>query len=254
MTSSPALSDADDIFASRFDPARVGKNQFHDPADIMLFMHIPKTAGMSVGKALQEGFDVFHPVSWEQTARSFRHKSRAALYARTDGQPRRQVLMGHFGWPEVMFWKTHELPVKCATIIRDPLARFVSNYRYNCSERHPQHAQFRDRFPTMESYAQDLSNDYQLTLMTGAFYSFEQALEKLARHYSFIGLTEHLGASLAHFNRSHGLPKLVEHRENTASERPRKEAAEIPDAVVNLVGEKSRNDQRLHDLLSRFYG
>lgn len=241
-------SHAAEIFRSRFAPDRVADHTYHTPNDIILFMHIPKTAGMSVGKALQAGFDIFHPVSWENTNPSFRNKTRQALYRRSDtANPCRQVLMGHFSWAEVMYWRHQDLPVKCATIIRDPLARFVSNYRYNISERHPQHAAFAERYPTLESYAEMLPYDYQLSLMTGAFYSFDHALEKLNANYSFIGVTEHLGASLEHFRRSHGLPDLQEHRENTGS-GPKAET-EISDAVRNMVGEKSRNDARLHQLV-----
>ncbi|OED47232.1 hypothetical protein AB838_16565 [Rhodobacteraceae bacterium (ex Bugula neritina AB1)] len=241
-------------FEDRFSPAHVAPGSFREDADIILFMHIPKTAGMSVGKALQDAFDVFHPVSWENTGKSFRQKSKQALYRRTAPAPARQVLMGHFAWSDVMFWKVHELPIKCATIIRDPLDRFVSNYRYNCSSKHPQNAAFCARFPQMEDYARQLPNDYQLGLMTGAFYSFDHALEKLCRYYSFIGVTEHLGASLRHLRLSHGLEaELAEHRENTGGSRTAGAQDDIPDAVRNLVGEKSRNDLRLHQLALRCF-
>ncbi|MFV1462743.1 sulfotransferase family 2 domain-containing protein [Phaeobacter sp. JH57H2] len=245
---------AETAFEARFAPRLVAPEAYHDPNDVILFMHIPKTAGMSVGKALQAAFDIFHPVSWENTNQSFRNKTRKALYRRSDeANPCRQVLMGHFGWSDVMYWRHQELPLKCATIIRDPLDRFVSNYRYNTSDKHPQHEAFAARYPTLEAYAQALPLDYQLSLMTGAFYSFDHALEKLNRYYSFIGVTEHLGASLQHFRRSHGLAaELAEHRENTGSKA--KAAEEIPDAVRNIVGEKSRNDARLHQLVSRCYG
>ncbi|APG49353.1 Sulfotransferase family protein (plasmid) [Phaeobacter porticola] len=244
---------AETAFEARFSPRLVAAETYHDPNDVILFMHIPKTAGMSVGKALQEAFDIFHPVSWENTNQSFRNKTRKALYRRSDAaNPCRQVLMGHFAWSDVMYWRHQELPLKCATIIRDPLDRFVSNYRYNTSDKHPQHEAFAARYPTLESYARVLPYDYQLSLMAGAFYSFDHALEKLNAAYSFIGVTEHLGASLQHFRRSHGLAELTEHRENTGNQA--KAAEDIPDAVRNIVGEKSRNDARLHQLARRCYG
>ena len=245
-------SQAERIFESRFSPRLVAEDTHREADDVILFMHIPKTAGMSVGKALQAAFDVFHPVSWENTNQSFRNKTRKALYRRTDeANPCRQVLMGHFGWSDVMYWRNQELPLKCATIIREPLDRFVSNYRYNTSEKHPQHESFTSRYPTLEAYAKALPTDYQLSLMTGAFYSFDHALEKLSRYYSFIGVTEKLGASLNHFRRSHGFAELAEHRENTGYAHGGTE--EIPDAVRNIIGEKSRNDTRLHQLLCRCY-
>ena len=237
-------------FENRFSPAKVAPGAFADDNDVILFTHIPKTAGMSVGKALQGAFDRFYPVSWQNTAKSFRFQTREALYHRTQ-TPLRRVLMGHFAWSEINFWKVQELPVKAASIIRDPLARTVSNYNYNCSEKHPANAQFKERFPTLEEYAENLPQDYQLHTMIGMFYSFDHALEKLASYYSFIGVTEHLGASLAHFGVSHGLEGLEEHRENQGMIPASNE--QITDEVRNIVMEKSHNDNRLHELLMNYY-
>jgi hypothetical protein len=241
-------------FLQHFASDQVSAGEHYDANDITLFMHIPKTAGMSVGKALQSAFDIFHPVSWENVGRSFRNKTRIALQNRMANPPVRQVLMGHFSWAEVMVWKNHELPIKCATIIRDPLDRFVSNYRYNCSAKHPHSEQFRTRFPNMEDYAQNLPHDYQMNLMLGMFYSFDHALEKLVRYYSFLGVTEYLDQSLEHYRQSHGLPQMVMHRENTADSRPKTDQGEeIPDSVVNLVRNKSHNDMRLHQLICQSF-
>ncbi len=240
-------------FEDRFDPARVPADAFYDDSDIILFAHIPKTAGMSVGKALQEAFDVVHSVGWENVHQSFRSKSRQALYARSNRKCR-QVLIGHFGWGEIQVWRNQELPIKSATVIRDPLARFLSNYNYNCSPKHPDNESFNARFPTIEDYARDLQIDYQTHLLIGLFYDFDHALELLTKYYSFIGTTEHLGASLEHFRISHGLKgPLHEHHEN-AGTIPAPAAADVPPHVREMVEEKSRNDMRLHALVSGFYG
>lgn len=237
-------------FEDRFHPAKVAPGTFADTNDVILFTHIPKTAGMSVGRTLQQAFDVFHGVHWENVGKEFRTATRLALYQRTV-MPRRQVLMGHFSWAEIMFWKNQELPIKAASIIRDPLARAVSNYNYNCSNKHPRNGAFKGKFPTLESYVDSLPFDYQLNTLIGAFYSFDQALELLTRYYSFLGLTEHLGASLNHFEASHGLKGVEEHEVNKATKPATDD--QITDVVRNIVLEKSHNDQRLFELLSSFY-
>ena len=237
-------------FQARFDPAKVAPNAFKTNNDVILFLHIPKTAGMSVGKTLQNAFDQFHPIAWENVGQSFRFRTRKALYDRSCNTCR-QVLMGHFSWADIQYWRNQELPIQCATIIRDPLDRFVSNYNYNCSDAHPGSAEFRERFPKMEDYAHQLPNDYQLYTMIGAFFDFDHALELLTKYYSFIGVTEHLGASLTHFQTSHGLAKtLREHRENKSQTLVQ---VEIPDLVRQIVDAKSRNDLRLHRLVRDFY-
>lgn len=237
-------------FKARFDPAQVAPDTFKSDSDVILFLHIPKTAGMSVGKTLQGAFDQFHPVSWENVGQSFRFRTRRALYERSRHNCR-QVLMGHFSWTEVQYWRNQELPIQCATIIRDPLARFVSNYNYNCSDAHPNNAEFRERFPTMEAYARHLPNDYQLYTMVGAFFDFDHALQMLTKYYSFIGLTERLGTSLTHFQTSHGLVQpLEEHRENKAKTPPKDE---ISATVRKIIADKSQNDMRLHEMVRDFY-
>lgn len=244
-------SDILKAFQSRFAPKHGNKNLFQTNNDVILFLHIPKTAGMSVGKALQDSFDQFHPILWENIGQSFRRCTRSALYQRSH-TPCRQVLMGHFSWSELQYWRNQELPIQCATIIRDPLDRFVSNYNYNCSDKHPTNKEFQERFPTMEDYAHKLPHDYQLQTMIGAFFDFDHALELLTKYYSFIGVTEHLGDSLSYFQTSHGLNKtLQEHRENSGKPSTQ---ADIPQRVRDIVAEKSVNDHKLHQLISSFYG
>lgn len=239
-------------FRARFDPAVVPDGAYEDDGDVVLFVHIPKTAGMSVGRALRDAFDVFHPINWANIPASFRDRTKEALYLRTDGQPRRQVIMGHFGWPEMQFWRNQELPIKAASIIRDPVARIVSNYNYNLSEAHPAHQAFGERFPTLEAYVDSVPNDMQLNMLIGAFWSFDHALELLAKYYSFLGATERLGPSLNHFARSHGLgARLDEHRENVGAKPAEEE--DIPSSVRDRVLERSRNDLRLHEMVLRLY-
>jgi hypothetical protein len=237
-------------FRDKFDPARVKPDAFRDPNDVVLFVHLPKTAGMSVGKSLRDAFDVFYGVAWEEVNKSFRQMTQRACYLRSH-TPCRQVLMGHYGWNEVSMWADAGMPVKCATITRDPVARILSNYNYNTSDAHPNRDKFMDRHPTLDSFARSQPNDFQLTRMVGLFYSFEQALEKLIANYSFLGITESLPTSLDHFSRSHGLPDLKEHHVNVArriSERP-----EHDPAVIKLIRSKSHNDLRLHALLKTLF-
>lgn len=239
-----------DAFLNRFSPHRTVPDQFKADSDVVLFVHIPKTAGISVGKTLQDAFDEFRGVDWKEVTPTFRHQVRMALYLQTQ-EKKRQVIMGHYGWAELLVWKSHELPMKCATVMRDPVARMVSNYNYNCSDAHPEHVTFKERYPTLKAFVQAVPIDMQMSLAIGYIDSFETALEKFIRHYSFLGVTEHLGRSLAHLGRSHGLPKLTEYRENVGKIRP--EPA-LPADVLQRIESRSYNDRKMHRLLMRMYG
>ena len=236
-------------FLDRFSPQRVAPDAFRAEADTMLFVHIPKTAGMSVGRSFQVTFDVFRGVHWQEVTKSFRNQTREAIYLQSQGRAR-QVIMGHYGWPELQIWRNHEMPMKCGTILRDPVARTISNYNYNCSAAHPDNEGFRTRFPTLEAYVQQVQYDVQVTQALGLVCSFENVLTKLLNHYTFLGLTEHLSASLAHLARSHGLPKPQEFRENVGKTR---EAEVIADDLRQQIEARCHNDRKLHSLLMRVY-
>lgn len=237
-------------FIEAFSPNFVPENYYYETADTMLFIHIPKTAGVSVGRSFKESFDVFYSIKWDNIPNSFRAETRQAIYCQTQGN-RRQVIMGHFGWPEMQIWRNHEMPMKCGTIFRDPVTRAISNYNYNCSTAHPAHESFRDKFPTLDSYIQKMPIDVQLTQAIGLVNSFENALTKLTNYYTFLGVTEHLSASLAHLRRTHGLPDLKEYRENVGKKTAGQEAL---GKQRQAIEDRSYNDLKIHKLLMRIYG
>lgn len=236
-------------FITRFSPNHVAADKFMENSEVMLFIHIPKTAGVSVGRSLHEAYDYFHGVEWNNIPQSFRKLAQQALYKQTY-KPERHVLMGHFGWPEIQMFRNHEIPIKCGTILRDPVARAISNYNYNCSQAHPANEEFRDRFPTLASYVERMPNDVQITQSIGIIGSFKNAMEKYIKYYSFIGVTERLSTSLTHLARSHGLSKLVEHHNNAG---PLYKKSEVPQNLIEQILQRSRNDKRIHELMMRLY-
>lgn len=235
-------------FVRRFCPAAVEKNQFQASSDTMLFVHIPKTAGMSVGKAMQQAFDQFYGVEWNNIGPSFRKLARHAAYLQSRG-PVRQVIMGHYGWNELQVWRNQELAIKSGTILRDPVQRMISNFNYNSSDAHPAHQDFIKRYPTIERYIKSTSFDVQLTQAIGFVSSFDDVLAKLTRYYTFIGVTERLGQSLAFLSRSHGLPPIKEYHTNVGT----KPASQLPDAVRELILDRNHNDTKIHALMLRLY-
>lgn len=235
-------------FIDRFAPDRVARDRFRDSSDTVLFVHVPKTAGVSVGKALQMAFDRFHGVEWNNVPTAFRKAMRQAVYDQSRGNVR-QVIMGHFGWPELQVWRQHDLQVKAGTILRDPVDRVISNFNYNSSDAHPARAEFVKRFPTIESFVRSTGYDVQLTQAIGFVASFDDVLAKLTAHYSFLGVTERLGPSLAHLSRTHGLPPITEFRANVGS----KPADDLDPAVRTLILDRNHNDVKIHTLLLRLY-
>lgn len=237
-----------DTFLCRFAPSHVEDDRYKADSDTMLFVHIPKTAGVSVGKAFQQSFDRFYSVQWDNIGPSFRQSTRAAAYEQTR-QAGRQVIMGHFGWPEIQVWRNHEMPAKCGAIFRDPASRMVSNFNYNSSSAHPGRASFIEKFPDLETYVKDSALDFQITQAVGFVSSFEQVLAKLNKYYTFLGVTEGLASSLRHLSASHGLPRFSVHRENVGKSR----TEQIDRRAIEMIDDRSHNDRKLHRLICRIY-
>lgn len=245
----PAMS-AEAAFRARFDPAATAPGAYAEPDDIVLFVHIPKTAGVSLGASLQSAFDRFHGVKIAREGRSFDAMAARALRIRSE-RPCRQVIAGHFDWGRIEAWRAMGRPAKAISVVRSPLERLVSHYNYNSSARHPDREAFRRKFPTLLDFAKTRPADPQLRQLIGPFETFEEALEKLAAHYTFLGVTERLDKSLAHLALSHGLPPMTQERRNAAR---RAVAAEtIPAEVREVVTGRSVNDRRLHALLLACY-
>lgn len=236
-------------FRQTFFPSNVEPNRFARSSDIVLFVHIPKTAGMSIGKALRDSFDRFHAVPWGDIQPSFERLIESALNEwPSDGK--RHVIIGHYSHRQIRQWKKAGLPVKAASILRDPVARTVSQYNYNCSSRHPPHERFKARFPTLEHFVTNMRRDPQIVQMVGPFQTFDQVLRRLTRDFSFLGTTEHLGRALDHFSTSHGLPPLAEYHQNAAKARA---PTDCPPGIAETIEEKCANERRLHTLLKQAY-
>lgn len=236
-------------FKAKFDPSRTDAGAFATPDEIMLFVHIPKTAGMSLGLTLQKAYDVFRPVAWDRVVESFDEETRAAYADRSVG---RQVVIGHYGWPRIAELKAAGLPVQAGSFLRDPAARLASNYDYNCSPAHPWHADFRAQYPTFDAYIEGFQPNFQCMKLGGEEATLPQVIETLVTDYTFLGLTEAFGASLRHLGRSHGLAGLTEFTQNRApNDSPR---TRITRAARERIYARHGDDLRLVRLLKDLYG
>jgi hypothetical protein len=81
------------------------------------------------------------------------------------------------------------LPV---TMLRDPISRLVSDYRFRTSKNHPQHAHARAMYPSFRHFVEHESNQNVLFdyLCASPEDSMQQVVDNLMKNFLFVGVQE----------------------------------------------------------------
>ncbi len=223
------------------------KNLFKEEDDVTLFVHIPKTAGMSLGAGLFKCFDEVHPIPWNDintASNKVFHKIADSLAYE---EKIRRIVPGHFKFQHMKSYINNQVPFKAISFMRDPVKRMISNYNYNCSEAHPPHVEFKGKFPTLRDFVTTRPKDEQLKQLVGIYSSYGQAFDLLTSYYQFIGLTEFYEKSTKLLSLSFGLAEIETYKVNQAKKKEEKE--EIKQEDIDLIREKTRIEQRVFDYL-----
>lgn len=207
-------------FRDRFDPTRVPAGAYADPRAVRFFLHVPKTAGSAFNLSLMEGFDRVHtlPFDWQEADLERVWRDAAARHVASRKTPPKEIIVGHVRYRDVRDFLRGEQPISLLGMIRNPADRMLSNFNYNTSDTHPNHERFRREYKSFEDYVDAELNrpDRQLLYLSGQGGTLRKRLKFLKRQFSFLGVTEHFAASLAHLERSQGLPPLHQYVSNTA--------------------------------------
>ncbi len=124
---------------------------------LWLFVHVPKTAGSSLNGELVPILSPSHHIFVDYNAldrRPFHEMLEESVSRFIDlaGTRRYAYCTGHINAGHVSRIARSVPDVRPMTLLRDPVSRFVSDYRYQCSPMHPGHEEFRRHHPAIESY------------------------------------------------------------------------------------------------------
>jgi hypothetical protein len=202
----PQLSLAD-LFAGRFDAyftaARAGR-------PLWLFVHVPKTAGSSLNAELAPilppsahifiDYSKLNSAELQQSYEElFDHSvDRFIEAARTK---RFRFCTGHINAAQVQRIADAVPRTRPVTLLREPVSRFISDYRYQRSAMHPGHEAFAAAYPSIEDYLR-LEGDWNKTTRTLVPAAIRERGDMdacaawLVDHYAFVGIQEMYELSL----------------------------------------------------------
>lgn len=164
-----------------------------------IFVHVPKTAGTSLRAELAAILppDINIHVDYKDTSRSFHDRIDDAVSRFLDQAGPRGIRFasGHIVGRHVTRIAQQMPQARFITMLRDPVARVVSDFRHQCSPRHPGHEAFRARVPDLGVYL-DLGWEMDkaaLHLLPGEVLATRDPAACIAhvmQRYAFVGIQE----------------------------------------------------------------
>lgn len=167
-----------------------------DGKALWFFLHIPKTAGSSFATELasllrpqaQIGLN-YHDRSIPFPVQRQRAVDGFIKRLATEGI---RFAHGHIFYPLVQPIAEAHPDVRIVTMLRNPVKRVISDYRYQCTPAHPLAKDFMAEYPTFESYASSRAaqNKLFLFLAKDAKEPVEEVVRRMDREFAFVGLLE----------------------------------------------------------------
>lgn len=157
-----------DLYAGNFESYFTDAQANHP---LWLFVHVPKTAGSSLNGELQSIFSPSHHMFIDyakldpsEATLSYEYLFDQAVdrFIAMAQAKRFRYLTGHINASQVLRIVANVPNVRPITLLREPVSRFISDYRYQRSEMHPGHAEFREQYPTIQDYLR-LEGDWNKT-------------------------------------------------------------------------------------------
>ena len=239
------------LFAGRLDDylreAAIG-------ADPCIFVHVPKTAGTSlrneIAGILQP--DVNIVVDYTDTSRSFHDRideAVARFLARPADRPAR-FASGHILDRHVARIRAHHPDARFVTFLRNPVARVVSDYRYQRSTRHPVHREFIAAVPSLDAYLDIRAEQNKMVhhlVPPGLMASGDAAacIDHVMRGYAFVGVQEMYPISFRLLTTLLGKPMWPMMRENVNTEN--EADRNVPPDLLRRIRDANALDVALHE-------
>lgn len=218
-----------------------------------VFVHVPKTAGTSLRNELASFLqpDINIMVDYTDTSRSFHDRMDDAVDRFLDIAEGIGVRFasGHILARHVARIGARLPETRFVTFLRDPVQRIVSDYRYQRSPKHPVHAEFIDRMPTLEHYIQVVPEQNKMAqhlvpLSILGHADPAECVDSVMRNYAFVGIQDMYPVSVRTLTTLLGNPLWPKLRQNVNEDG---DAATVTPDMANTIRALNPIDTALYD-------
>jgi hypothetical protein len=184
------------LFEGKFDEYFA---KYASGSPLWLFVHVPKTAGSSLITELAGFLRPYHNIHIDRAdeARSYAERYDAAVSEFVAQCKQRPISFasGHILEAQTARIRDALPDVRMVTMLRQPVSRVVSDYRYQRTPMHPTHEEFKKKMPTLRHYVDQLGESNKMTryLVPHSLVAAGRAqdcVEYVMQNYTFVGLQE----------------------------------------------------------------
>ena len=220
--------------------------------NLVIFIHVPKTAGSSFAAELANNRPPYRNIhiAYSETRERVRDKMQAAVADFIAELDQKDFLScsGHINLKHADAITERRPGSKLITFVRNPVARVISDFRYQRTPAHPPYRDFISKFPTLEAYveAPESQNKMHRILTGNGRTPVPDAIELLDRRYAFVGVVEMYPMSFNMIFRLFGKNKMPsEYKRKT--ETTGDNSIELTGALKRKIRELNWKDAAIYD-------
>ncbi|MCQ6274865.1 sulfotransferase family 2 domain-containing protein [Bacillus sp. V3B] len=207
---------------------------------VVLFLHIPKTAGSTLKSILDNQYTSLERMDYY--GGDFSKFINAAK-----NNPNLKCINGHFRFG---IHKRIQKPFCYVTMLRHPIERVLSTYYYIKRPNHTKNNMVKnmsieDFVASKEAWANHMVSNLQTTYVSGSTPpNLEVAKKNLEQYFDVVGITEMFDQSLFLMKKSFGWKNIDYKSENITKNRPT--INEHSKEVIDLITQKNQLDLKLY--------
>lgn len=231
------------------------------PLDInqtLAVLHIPKTAGTSlVAQISQAGVPWAHILNARYypeiertvgTARDHLIELKPDILAGTY-----RLIFGHMTRRDVIYSLNGAKQVRFAAFIRDPVSRFISEYKYAISPNHPDNVVVLERYPNISAFVETCVDNNVLTHYLERYRGqpVKEIVDDLEQDFCFLGLVEDFNSDVDQMMNLFSIHKFRSKHLN----RNVLELGPVSEEILTRIRELNARDVELYNLVaSKWFG